>query len=212
MLVLLSGIGPVIAWRRATASNLRRNLLKPALAGVAVLAGARGARRSGSEPGALLMFGLGAFVLAAVGQELWRGVRARRAMSGGGVPVALVALVRRNRRRYGGYLVHAGVAVLFVGVAASSSFQDEREVLLRRARAPRVGAYEVTYVKPTADLRAAPNGRLEKIDLGARLRVARDGEPVADMTHRQVLLPVAGAVPRARSRASSRARRPARSA
>ena len=81
MLVLLSGIGPVIAWRRATASNLRRNLLKPALAGLVVLAGLA-ALGVGSEPAALLMFGLGAFVLAAVGQELWRGVRARRAMSG----------------------------------------------------------------------------------------------------------------------------------
>jgi cytochrome c-type biogenesis protein CcmF len=180
MLVLLSGIGPVIAWRRATASNLRRNLLKPALAGLVVLAGLA-AFGVGSEPAALLMFGFGAFVLGAVSQELWRGVRARRAMSGGAVPVALVALVRRNRRRYGGYLVHAGVSVLFVGIAASSSFQDEREVLLSPGQSARVGAYEVTYVKPTADLRAATNGRLERIDLGAQLRVTRDGRQVADM-------------------------------
>lgn len=181
ILVLLSGIGPVIAWRRATAANLRRNLLRPALAGLVVLAGLA-LLGLGSEPGALLMFGLGAFVLAAVGQELWRGVRARRAMSGGGMPSALVALVRRNRRRYGGYLVHAGVSVLFIGVAASSSFQDEREVLLKPGQTATVGAYEVTYVKPTANLRAAPNGGLEKIDLGAQLRVKRDGRTVADMT------------------------------
>jgi cytochrome c-type biogenesis protein CcmF len=181
VLVLLSGIGPVIAWRRATAANLRRNLLKPALAGVVVLVGL-GALGLASEPGALLMFGLAAFVLGAVGQELWRGVRARRAMSGGGVPGALIALVRRNRRRYGGYLVHAGVAVLFVGVAASSSFQDEREVLLSPGQSTRVGDYEVTYVKPTANLRAAPNGRLEKIDFGAVLRVTRDGKPVTTMS------------------------------
>jgi cytochrome c-type biogenesis protein CcmF len=181
MLVLLSGIGPVIAWRRATASNLRRNLLKPVLAGLAalVVVGALGAF---DEPKALLMFGLAGFVLAAVSQELWRGVRARRAMAGEAVPLALVSLVRRNRRRYGGYLVHAGVAVLFVGVAASSSFQDEREVQLSPGQSTRVGAYEVTYVKPTADLRAAPNGRLEKIDLGAQLKVTRDGEPVTTMT------------------------------
>ena len=101
MLVLLSGIGPVIAWRRATASNLRRNLLKPALAGLAVLAGLA-ALGVGSEPAALLMFGLGAFVLAAVSQELWRGVRARRAKSGDAVPAAHVQLGRRHRRRDGG--------------------------------------------------------------------------------------------------------------
>ena len=181
MLVLLSGIGPVIAWRRATASNLRRNLLKPALAGLVVLA-VLAALGAASEPAALLMFGLGAFVLAAVSQELWRGVRARRAMSDDAAPRALVQLVRRNRRRYGGYLVHAGVAVLFIGIAASSSFQDEKEVLLKPGQTATVGAYEVTYVKPTADLKAAPNGRLEKIDFGARLRVTRDGEKVADMT------------------------------
>ena len=178
MLVLLSGVGPVIAWRRATAANLRRNLLKPVAFGSAVLV-VLAVLGLADEPKALLMFGLAAFVLAAVGQELWRGVRARRAMSGGGVPGALVALVRRNRRRYGGYLVHAGVAVLFVGIAASSSFQDEQEVQLSPGQRARVGSYEVTYVKPTAALQAANNGRLEKIDLGAQLRVTRGGKTVA---------------------------------
>jgi cytochrome c-type biogenesis protein CcmF len=180
LLVLLSGVGPVIAWRRATPLNLRRNLLKPVVAGVAVLAFLV-AVGVADEPKALAMFGLAAFVLAAVGQEFWRGVRARRAMAGGTVPAALVALVRRNRRRYGGYLVHAGVAVLFVGIAASSSFQDEQDVQLSPGQSARVGAYTVTYVKPTADLRAAGNGRLEKIDLGAQMRVARDGKTVGTM-------------------------------
>jgi cytochrome c-type biogenesis protein CcmF len=105
VLVLLSGVGPVIAWRRATAANLRRNLLRPAAVGVAVVALLLVAGVSGSVP-ALLMFGLAAFVAAAVGQELWRGVRARRAMSDDSVPRAVVQLVRRNRRRYGGYIVH----------------------------------------------------------------------------------------------------------
>jgi cytochrome c-type biogenesis protein CcmF len=181
ILVLLSGIGPVIAWRRATLPNLRRNLLKPVVAGLVVL-GLLAALGLAREPKALAMFGLAVFVLAAVSQEFWRGVRARRAMAGGSVPTAFVALVRRNRRRYGGYLVHAGVAVLFVGIAASSSFQDEQEVQLSPGQSSRVGAYTVTYVKPTADLRAAHNGRLEKIDLGAVMRVSRDGKPVATMT------------------------------
>ena len=83
---------------------------------------------------ALPMFGLAAFVLAAVGQEFWRGMRARRAMSSDSVPRAVVSLVQRNRRRYGGYLVHVGVSVLFVGVAASSAFQDARDV--RSSRRP----------------------------------------------------------------------------
>jgi cytochrome c-type biogenesis protein CcmF len=68
ILVLLSGVGPVIAWRRATASNLRRNLLRPAVAGVVALL-VLGVLGLGREPLALAMFGLAAFVLAAVGQE-----------------------------------------------------------------------------------------------------------------------------------------------
>jgi cytochrome c-type biogenesis protein CcmF len=99
-------------------------------------------------------------------------------MSRDSVPVALVALVRRNRRRYGGYVVHAGIAVLFVGVAASSAFQDQHLVELRPGQSDRVGDYTITYDRPTSRLVAADNGRLERIDLGARLTARRgDGPP-----------------------------------
>src|SRR4051794_14492735 len=184
LLVLLSGIGPVIAWRRATAANLRRNLLRPAIFGVLVVVALVVAGVTGS-PAALAMFGLSAFVLAASGQELSRGVRAGRAMSGEPVPRALVSLVRRNRRRYGGYLVHVGVAVLFAGVAASSAFQHVRDVRLGPGQTARVGGYELTYLRPTGRVVAASNGRLERIDLGADLRVRRAGRPVGMVhTHR----------------------------
>jgi cytochrome c-type biogenesis protein CcmF len=190
VLVLLSGIGPVIAWRRATAANLRRNLARPAAVGVAVVAVLLVAGVTGSV-GALLMFGLASFVLAALGQELWRGVRARRAMSDDSVPRAVVSLVARNRRRYGGYLVHAGVSVLFAGVAASSAFQDARDVELAVGKTARVGGYDVTYVRPTGDLRAASNGRLERIDLGAVMRIARDGETVGTLRTKRSFFPSA---------------------
>ena len=109
---------------------------------------ARGRGRA-ARPAALAMFCLGAFVLAVVGQEFARGVRARRAMSSEGVPRAAVSLVRRNRRRYGGYIVHVGVVVLLVGVAASSTFQDAHDVRLAPGERARVGGYDVTYVRPT---------------------------------------------------------------
>jgi len=183
VLVLLSGIGPLIAWRRATAANFRRSLLWPSAVALVVLLAV--AVLVGKSATAVAMFALAAFVLAGVAQELWRGVRARRAMSGGSVPVALVALVQRNRRRYGGYLVHAGVAILFIGVAASSSFQSERDVRLNAGQTARVGSYDITYVRPTSKLVAAGNGRLERIDFGADMRVARDGKLVAMLhTHR----------------------------
>jgi cytochrome c-type biogenesis protein CcmF len=180
LLVLLSGIGPVIAWRRATAANLKRNLLRPAIFGVLVVVALVAAGVTGSA-GALAMFGFSAFVLAASGQELYRGVRARRAMSGEPVPRALVSLVRRNRRRYGGYLVHVGVAVLFAGVAASSAFQDARDVELSAGQTARVGGYDLTYVRPTGNLQAAKNGRLEKINLGAVIRVGKDGKTLGTL-------------------------------
>jgi len=175
VLVLLSGIGPVIAWRRATAANLRRNLLLPAAigAGVVVVLLAMGVA---PRPAALLMFALGAFVLAIIGQELWRGTRARRVMTGETMGLALLSLVSRNRRRYGGYLVHVGVTLLFVGVAASSAFQDVREVRLTAGRSASVGGYDVRYERPTSEVVAAPNGRLERIDLGAVVSVSRDGD------------------------------------
>jgi cytochrome c-type biogenesis protein CcmF len=174
-LVLLSGIGPLIAWRRATAANLRRNFTWPLVvaAGTFIVALIGGA---GDQPDALIMFVLAGFVIGGVGQELVRGVRARRVMAREPIPIALVSLVRRNRRRYGGYLVHAGMAVVFVGIAASSSFAHEQDVQLRAGESASIGGYTVRYEKPTAELVAAPNGRLERIDLGADLRVTRGGE------------------------------------
>jgi cytochrome c-type biogenesis protein CcmF len=199
VLVLLSGVGPVVAWRRATAANLRRNLLKPALATVVLIAVLAATGGAGGVK-ALLMYGLAAFVLFAVGQELVRGVRARRAMSSDGWPAAVLSLVRRNRRRYGGYLVHAGVAVLFVGIAASSSTQAVREVQMRPGQTAHVGGYDITYVKPTSSVDPARNGRLEKIDFGALLRVTRGGKPVATLTTEKSyfpsLAPVLGPVSR----------------
>ncbi len=189
VLVLLSGVGPVIAWRRATLANLRRTMLGPALFAVAVLAALLAGTDAARRPAALLMFFLGAFVAGTVWQELWRGVRARRAMSEDSLPAAVVSLVQRNRRRYGGYVVHLGIALLFVGIAASSAFQQARDVELNPGQSARVGDYDVTYVRPTSAVVPAPNGRLERIDLGAVMRLSRAGEPVGEMVSRRSFFP-----------------------
>jgi cytochrome c-type biogenesis protein CcmF len=125
---------------------------------------------------ALAMFSLAAFVLAIVVQEFSRGVRARRSMTSEPVPQALVSLVRRNRRRYGGYIVHVGVTLLLVGVAASSTFQDSTDLRLRPGQSAAVGGYDITYQRPTGNIAQASNGSLEKINLGADLLVRRDGK------------------------------------
>jgi cytochrome c-type biogenesis protein CcmF len=127
------------------------------------------------RPLALAMFCAAAFTVAAIGQELWSGARARRALKGEPLPLALVRLVGRNRRRYGGYAVHVGIAVALVGVAASSTFHDARDVVLGVGRQARVGAYEVRYVRPVAALSR------EKVTLGAVLDVRRDGRHVATL-------------------------------
>jgi cytochrome c-type biogenesis protein CcmF len=173
VLVLLSGIGPAMAWRRTTAANLRQSLTIPAataLGSLVVLLAVGGIAR---RPSALILFCSAAFVLAVVAQEFWRGARARQAMSNETIPSALVALVRRNRRRYGGYLVHAGVAVLLVGVAASSTFQHARDVRLAPGQRASVGGYDIQYLRPTGDIDVTKKGSLEKINLGADLRVRR---------------------------------------
>jgi cytochrome c-type biogenesis protein CcmF len=176
VLVLLSGLGPALAWRRTTAANLRRTLLVPALVGAAVIAVLLAAGDVADRPAALAMFGLGAFVLATVVQEFARGIRARQAMSSDSAVRAFGSLVRRNRRRYGGYIVHAGVTVLLIGVAASSSFQDVSEVRLAPGDSMRVGGYDIQYARPTSDLDVTSSGSLEKINLGADLRVRKDGK------------------------------------
>jgi cytochrome c-type biogenesis protein CcmF len=174
LLVLLSGIGPAIAWRRATWANVRRSFLVPIGAAAVTFAGCL-ALGAGDSPLALVMFTLAGFVLGTVGQEFWRGTGARRAMAGEAVPLALVSLVRRNRRRYGGYIVHVGIALLFVGVAASSSFQAERDVQMRPGDTTRVGDYTVRFERADAALDER-GGRLEDIRFSAVLQVRRDGE------------------------------------
>jgi cytochrome c-type biogenesis protein CcmF len=180
VLVLLSGIGPVIAWRRATASNARRNFLVPGLVALAVGA-VLGAFGIASRPLALAMFVCGAFVVASVGQEFWRGVAVRRTMTGHGPLRALGSLVAHNRRRYGGYLVHVGMAVLFIGVAASTAFNDARDIRLDVGQTARVGGYEFRYVKPTSRISTTGAGSLEKISFGAVVEVRRDGRHVTTL-------------------------------
>ncbi len=180
VLVALSGIGPIIAWRRVTAANLRRNFLLPALAGglclvVLLVNGVS------SPVFAVAMFVLGAFVLAVVTQELARGAMARRAMTGEVPPVALLRVVRRNRRRYGGYIVHAGVAVLLIGVAASSSFQHSKQVTLSPGQSSRVDGYAIRYVRPTDRVVSGSGGSLAYISFGAILNVSKGGHHVTNL-------------------------------
>jgi len=176
VLVALSGIGPLIAWRRVTAANLRRNFTIPVAVGAATCVVLLLASNAAARPFALIMFSLGAFVLASVAQELWRGTAARRASTRDPVPVAFVRLIGRNRRRYGGYIAHAGLAVLLIGVAASSSFAHSRDVILSPGQSAGVGGYQVQYVRPVEHVTNA------KVSFGAVLDLSKGGKHVSTLT------------------------------
>jgi cytochrome c-type biogenesis protein CcmF len=176
VLVLLSGIGPVLAWRRMTPSSLRRILLAPLVFAAAVLAALLLFTDAADSTASLIMFCFTAFVLSVVGQEFWRGASARRVMTGEPWPRALARLMGRNRRRYGGYLVHAGIAVLFLGVAASSAFIQQRDVRLSPGESFTLGDYEVTYREATARLGGDSSGTGAPISFGAVMDVRKGDE------------------------------------
>jgi cytochrome c-type biogenesis protein CcmF len=176
VLVLLAGIGPVLTWRRVSVRGLRRAFLLPLAAAAAALAVMLAATPAAESITSLVMFTFVAFVLAVVVQEFARGAGARRAVTREAWPRALGGLVARNRRRYGGYLVHAGMALLFLGVAASSAFLEQRDSRLGPGDSVTVGDYTLTYREPTASVRDDRAGTGADVSLGAVVDVRRGDE------------------------------------
>ena len=172
-LVLLMGIGPLVAWRRASLRALGASLLWPT--GVALVTGtvllAAGA---GSSPAGLVGYTFASFVLAAIVLEFARGTRARRSLGDDGWVGSFAGLVGRNRRRYGGYVVHAAIVILLIGAIGIGGFGTTREP--RRALAPgatmRIGAYDLTY------LGSVQRRSANALEMRARFDVARDGKPL----------------------------------
>jgi cytochrome c-type biogenesis protein CcmF len=139
-MLLLTGIGPLLAWRKSTLGNLREQFLFPVLSGVVVggLVLAFGVRIWSSG----LCFAFGGFVLGTITQEFWQGARVRQQTSGTDLFTALIGLVGRNKRRYGGYLVHVGVVLLFLGFAGEN-FKVQETALLKRGGQVTVGDYVI---------------------------------------------------------------------
>jgi cytochrome c-type biogenesis protein CcmF len=173
-LLVLMGIGPLIAWRRASLRGLGRTFMWPlgiALAtGVALLALGAGS----SLPG-LIGYTFCAFVLASIGLEFTRGTRARHALSGGSWLGAFAELVGRNRRRYGGYVVHASIVLLAIGVIGSSAYDTTREQRLRTGQSLAVGDYTLTYRGATQERGA------NAMEVRALVDVERGGERLGTM-------------------------------
>ncbi len=134
-LLLLMGLGPLVAWRRASLRSLGKTFVIPfavaVVTGVVLLALGFGS----SWPG-LLTYTFSAFVGASIVLEFVRG----RSAAGG-----IVRLISRNRRRYGGYIVHAAVVLLAIGIAGSSAYQTQRERILRPGESMQAAGYTLTY-------------------------------------------------------------------
>jgi cytochrome c-type biogenesis protein CcmF len=134
-LLLLMGIGPLVAWRRASLRALGKTFLIPLAVAVAVGVSLIALGFDSSLPG-LLTYTFSAFVAASILLEFWRGTRATG---------SLTRLIGRNRRRYGGYVVHAAVLLLAIGIAGSSAYQTIRERTLAPGQSMSLAGYTLTY-------------------------------------------------------------------
>lgn len=132
LLLALTGIGPLIAWRKASTSNLKRQFAGPCATGLAVgvILFALGMRNFH----ALVAYTLAGFVAGTIVQEFYKGIRARHSMHDEAVVTAAIRLVARNRRRYGGYIVHAGIVILF-SAFAGLAFKKDHDVQLKGGEA-----------------------------------------------------------------------------
>ena len=178
LLLGLTGIGPLIAWRKASPDNLRRQFIAPVATGVLTLTAlvAAGVR----DFHALVALALAGFVAGTVTQEFYRGVRARRRMHGEAIPLAFARLISRNRRRYGGYIVHVGVLIYFVAFAGMA-FKREQEATLApgesvEMRSPFGHTYRFTHMG------ISQYESLNRIVSAATVQVTKDGKQAGLMT------------------------------
>jgi cytochrome c-type biogenesis protein CcmF len=182
-LLLLMGIGPLLAWRRASLRSFARAVAWPLL--FALLVGAMLLRAgAGSSPPGLVAYTFSAFVIAAVLLEFVRGTRARKELGDATWAGAFTSLVARNRRRYGGYVSHAAVVLLTIGVVGSSVYGSARTAHLQPGQTMSVGGYSATYLGAT--LKHGTNHDELRGQFGLEYRGKRIGVVAAGKNHYNV--------------------------
>ncbi len=173
ILLLLTGIGPLLAWRKSTLSNLVNQFAWPVSLAI-VTAGALfalGVRVWVSG----LCFALCAFVLATIGQEFVRGAQVRRGATGTDIVTAMIGLVGRSRRRYGGYIVHVGIVLMFLGFAGQG-FKQEEQMLLKPGQQSTIGHFTLRH-----DALRVTNDAQKQMVTG-HVSVFEDGKAIGQMT------------------------------
>ena len=153
-LLVLTGVGPLIAWRKASPAQLRRRFVVPlviaACSAPVLLLGTDLA--SNWRASAIAVAGV--FVVSCIVGEFWRGTRVRHALGGVSWPGALISMVGRNRRRYGGYIVHLAVVILFVGLAGSKGFATQADIAIKEGQHATVDHYTLVNEGSTRDVNA----------------------------------------------------------
>jgi len=148
ILLVLTGVGPLVAWRRASMTSLRRQFLLPAATGIVTAAVLAAALWGSIGFWPLATWALCAFVAGTIAQEYVRAVRARR-RRGESTAAALATLMRRNQRRYGGYVVHLGMLLILAGVAGAG-FNEERLENVEPGDSTRIHDYRLEYLTAEA--------------------------------------------------------------
>jgi cytochrome c-type biogenesis protein CcmF len=174
LLMFLMAVGPLLPWRRASPQRLRDRLTVPASAGALTIVGL--ALAGVRDLAAVAAFGLAAFVAVASAGALARGIRAFARARGVAVRIALPQAIRRNRRLYGGLVVHVGVAIAVVGITASSAFAKQTEISLDRGQVTMFAGYELRYVEQRTVRQP------QRTVLVADVAVSKDGRDLGRVT------------------------------
>jgi cytochrome c-type biogenesis protein CcmF len=143
LLLFLMAVGPLVPWRAGSSARLLARLRGPAWA--AALVAVILAVTRAADPGTILVFGLVAFVAVATIGEMARGVRAFARAHGGSIPSAIAGAVRRDRRLYGGLLVHVGLLVAVVGITTSAVYDRQTEMTLRTGQTASFAGFALRF-------------------------------------------------------------------
>ncbi|MBW3587800.1 MAG: heme lyase CcmF/NrfE family subunit [Actinobacteria bacterium] len=170
-LLAMTGIGPLVAWRKASSKSLKRDLAFPLAAGAATILGV--AIAGLRSTGAIFALGLSTFVAAATAGEFVRGALSRR-KGGTGFLGGLIEVIARNRRRYGGYIVHLGVVLIFVGFSGSAMTLSWKGTV-EPGDSFEIGRYSILY-RDHQRLRTE-----ERMIVGTTMEVTSDGKRVATL-------------------------------
>lgn len=143
-LLFFTGVGPLIPWRKASARELRRRFVAPLVVALVAVIPAVYLAQDGGHWWAALAIVLAAFTVACIVGEYWRGMKVRHQLGGISWPGAFGQLFSRNRRRYGGYVVHVGVVAIIVGIACQGAFSTQGDLALRTGQTGEVAGYQFT--------------------------------------------------------------------